>query len=191
MRSIGREERSRPTDSCNTYLLRLYDALRPRHESFVWSGWVLAIALLGLETLSDVVRRAFGRGLCHGHGLRALPGGSRANARRSRAHGGLPVRQHRAAGGRGRGAVPLVRLLGRGQAGPGAAVPGRGLRPAAAGAGLQSVQARRPQRPLPVRQREEVQEVLPVPGVDPVGRRLAVSASTLTRRDPATTVTSN
>jgi hypothetical protein len=61
MRSIGREERSRPTDSCDTYLLRLYDALRPRHESFVWSGWVLAIALLGLETLSDVVRRAFGR----------------------------------------------------------------------------------------------------------------------------------
>src|SRR4051794_19360864 len=63
MRSIGREERSRPTDSCNSYLLRLYDALRPRHESFVWSGWVLAITLLGLETLSDVVRRAFGGGL--------------------------------------------------------------------------------------------------------------------------------
>jgi hypothetical protein len=33
--------------------------------------------------------------------------------------------------------------------------------------------------------------VLPAPGVDPVGRRLAVSASTLTRRDPATTVTSD
>jgi len=63
MRSIGREERSRPTDGCDTYLLRLHDALRPRHESFVWSGWVLAITLLGLETLSDVVRRAFGRGL--------------------------------------------------------------------------------------------------------------------------------
>jgi hypothetical protein len=29
----------------------------------VWSGWVLAIALLGLEALSDVVRQAFGRGL--------------------------------------------------------------------------------------------------------------------------------
>src|SRR5204863_938671 len=32
-------------------------------ERFVWSGWVLAIALLGLEALSDVVRQAFGRGL--------------------------------------------------------------------------------------------------------------------------------
>jgi hypothetical protein len=61
MRSIGREERSRPTDSCNTYLLRLHDTLRPQHESFVWYGWTWAVALLGLETLSDVVRRAFGR----------------------------------------------------------------------------------------------------------------------------------
>src|SRR4051794_10191467 len=63
MRSIGREERSRPTDGCDTYLLRLYDALRPRHESFVWYGWTWAVALLGLEAMSDVVRRAFGRGL--------------------------------------------------------------------------------------------------------------------------------
>ena len=43
--------------------LALYDVLRPQHESFVWSGWVLAVGLLGLEALSDVVRRAFGRGL--------------------------------------------------------------------------------------------------------------------------------
>ena len=48
MRSIGREERSRPTDGCDTYLLRLHDVLRPRHESFVWYGWILAVALLGL-----------------------------------------------------------------------------------------------------------------------------------------------
>src|SRR5215211_1529852 len=45
------------------YLLRLYDTLQPQQESFVWSGWVLAIALLGLETLSGVVRQAFERGL--------------------------------------------------------------------------------------------------------------------------------
>src|SRR4051794_19884917 len=44
-----------------------------------------------------------------GHELRPLPEGSRADAGRPRADGGLPVRQHRAAGGRGRGAVPLVR----------------------------------------------------------------------------------
>src|SRR5215213_6051990 len=36
---------------------------RPQQESFVWSGWVLAIGLLGLEALSGVVRQAFGRGL--------------------------------------------------------------------------------------------------------------------------------
>src|SRR5689334_16916888 len=29
------------------YLLHLYEALRPQHESFVWSGWVLAVGLLG------------------------------------------------------------------------------------------------------------------------------------------------
>jgi hypothetical protein len=50
-------------DETQAYLLRLYDTLQPQHESFVWSGWVLAIALLGLEALSDVVRQAFERGL--------------------------------------------------------------------------------------------------------------------------------
>jgi hypothetical protein len=50
-------------DETQAYLLRLYDTLQPQQESFVWSGWVLAIALLGLETLSDVVHQAFERGL--------------------------------------------------------------------------------------------------------------------------------
>ena len=40
-----------PRDETEAYLLRLYDTLQPQHESFVWSGWVLAIALLGLEAL--------------------------------------------------------------------------------------------------------------------------------------------
>src|SRR5215210_9457801 len=52
-----------PRDEAEAYLLRLYDTLQPQHESFVWSGWVLAIALLGLEELSGVVRQAFARGL--------------------------------------------------------------------------------------------------------------------------------
>src|SRR3954465_10870746 len=52
-----------PREQTEAYLLQLYDTLQPQHESFVWSGWVLAIALLGLEGLSDVVRQAFGRGL--------------------------------------------------------------------------------------------------------------------------------
>jgi hypothetical protein len=50
-------------EEAEAYLLHLYEALRPRHESFVWSGWALAVGLLGLEALSDVVQQAFGRGL--------------------------------------------------------------------------------------------------------------------------------
>ncbi len=50
-------------EETEAYLLRLYDGMEPQHEDFVWSGWVLAIALLGLETLSGVVRQAFARGL--------------------------------------------------------------------------------------------------------------------------------
>ena len=36
---------------------------RSRSEPFVWYGWTWAVALLGLEAMSGVVRRAFGRGL--------------------------------------------------------------------------------------------------------------------------------
>src|SRR3954464_1495897 len=50
-------------EEAEAYLLRLYNTLQPQHQSFVWSGWVLAIALLGLEAFSGVVRQAFGRGL--------------------------------------------------------------------------------------------------------------------------------
>src|SRR4051812_44703246 len=52
-----------PREEAEAYLLRLYDTLQPQQESFVGSGWVLAIGLLGLEALSGVVRQAFGRGL--------------------------------------------------------------------------------------------------------------------------------
>jgi hypothetical protein len=52
-----------PREETEAYLLRLYDTPQPQHKSFVWSGWVLAIGLLGLEALSGVVRQAFGRGL--------------------------------------------------------------------------------------------------------------------------------
>src|SRR3954453_13654155 len=50
-------------EKAEAYLLRLHDALRPQHESFVWYGWAWAVGLLGLEAMADVVRRAFGRGL--------------------------------------------------------------------------------------------------------------------------------
>ena len=52
-----------PRGEAEAYLLRLYNTLQPQHQSFVWSGWVLAIGLLGLEALSGVVHQAFRRGL--------------------------------------------------------------------------------------------------------------------------------
>jgi hypothetical protein len=52
-----------PGEEAQEYLLQLYDTLEPQHESFVWSGWVMAIELLGLEALSDVVHQAVKRGL--------------------------------------------------------------------------------------------------------------------------------
>ena len=179
-------------EEAEAYLLRLHDALRPQHESFVWYGWTSAVALLGLEAMSDVVRRAFGRGLIdpmvtNYDIFRRISGGRWPTPSGWRASGTTGSRRSRTRSGSCRAGTPSrTRPSGTGRGGR---PRGRGLRAAAAGAGLQPVQARRPQRPLPVRQREEVQEVLPAPGVGPVGRRLAVSASTLTRRDPATTVT--
>ena len=86
-------------------------------------GWVLAIALLGLETMSGVVRQAFARGLIdpmvtnYDH-FREDLGRTLADPERM---AGFRHDQHRAARGRDRGAVRLVRLLGRVQAGSGAA----------------------------------------------------------------------
>ena len=57
--AIGRVAR----DEAEAYLRRLYDTLQPQSESFVWIGWVTAVAGLGLEGMSDVVRQAFERGL--------------------------------------------------------------------------------------------------------------------------------
>lgn len=50
-------------EDAQAYLLQLYDTLRPQHESFAWYGWSAAIALLGLESMSGLVRKAFARGL--------------------------------------------------------------------------------------------------------------------------------
>jgi hypothetical protein len=50
-------------EDAQAYLLQLYDTLRPQHESFAWYGWSAAIALLGLESMSGLVQKAFARGL--------------------------------------------------------------------------------------------------------------------------------
>jgi len=52
-----------PRDETEAYLRGLSDTLRPRHESFVWVGWVFAIGMLALESLSGAVHEAFGHGL--------------------------------------------------------------------------------------------------------------------------------
>jgi uncharacterized protein len=57
--ATGRVDR----EEAEAYLLRLYDTMEPQHENFVWSGWALAIALLGLEPSSGIIRQAFARGL--------------------------------------------------------------------------------------------------------------------------------
>ena len=50
-------------DEAETYLRRLYETLQRQDVEFVWSGWTMAVGLLGLEALSDVVREAFDREL--------------------------------------------------------------------------------------------------------------------------------
>jgi hypothetical protein len=52
-----------PRDDTEVYLRRLYNELRPQEESYVWVGWAFAVAMLGLDALSDVVHAAFERGL--------------------------------------------------------------------------------------------------------------------------------
>jgi hypothetical protein len=46
-----------------TYLRDSFTTLRPHGQNFVWQGWQSAIALLGLEELSSLVKKAFDRGL--------------------------------------------------------------------------------------------------------------------------------
>ena len=53
---VAREETAR-------YLRDSFMSLRPHEEDFVWHGWQSAIALLGLEDLSQLVKKAFDRGL--------------------------------------------------------------------------------------------------------------------------------
>ena len=112
-----------PREETEAYLLRLYDTLQPQQESFVWSGWVLAIGLLGLETLSGVVHQAFARGLIdpmvmgYDHFRRDLERTLADPARMAGFEydriGPLEDADWRA--------LRLVRLLGCGQAGSGAA----------------------------------------------------------------------
>jgi Protein of unknown function (DUF1186)/SEC-C motif len=46
-----------------TYLRDAFGSLRPHAENFVWQGWQSAIALLGLNELRSLVKKAFERGL--------------------------------------------------------------------------------------------------------------------------------
>ena len=50
-------------DEVARYLRDAFSNLRPHEASFVWFGWRSAIAALGLEELTSLVRKAFERGL--------------------------------------------------------------------------------------------------------------------------------
>jgi hypothetical protein len=51
-----------PREEAARFLRSCWSDLKPRFESFVWDGWQLAIALLGLSELTPLVKRAFERG---------------------------------------------------------------------------------------------------------------------------------
>ena len=42
-----------------TYLLHLAAEMQPRHDSFIWSGWIIAVANLGYADLSEQVAQLF------------------------------------------------------------------------------------------------------------------------------------
>jgi hypothetical protein len=52
-----------PRDEVRRYLGDALTALRPQSEHYLWSGWALAVAKLGLTELAPFVDQAFARGL--------------------------------------------------------------------------------------------------------------------------------
>jgi uncharacterized protein len=49
-------------DAMRAYMLRLFEDMRPRGESFVWSAWALMAANLGYEDFADRVEELCRRG---------------------------------------------------------------------------------------------------------------------------------
>ena len=144
------------------YLRDAFSNLRPHEASFVWFGWRSAIAALGLAELTSLVRKAFERGLI---GSREMSfADHQADLKHALAHPESPWLE----------AAPreferfedtIAELsswysfspeyLERKTAEDTFAPEVRHCR-----AGDQSVQGRGPQRPLPLRQRQEVQALL-------------------------------
>jgi len=54
-----------PREETERYLRRLYAFMRPQSHSFVWVGWQEAVARLGLESMTDLVKGAFEREFVH------------------------------------------------------------------------------------------------------------------------------
>jgi len=48
-----------------SFLRDCWIGLQPRDDCYVWSGWVGAIAMLGLTELTSIVKEAFDRGIVH------------------------------------------------------------------------------------------------------------------------------
>ena len=167
-----------------SFLRDCWIGLQPRDGCFVWHGWQSTIAMLGLVELKEIVKQAFERGIIDRRWLRyrdfeadleravRQPDRALAQARR-RLHA---VRRHH------RGTLQVARLLGGVPTQPRPAArcaataavvvhfqhPPRPAQPVAARHRLsrdrahpQSPARRRPQRSLPLRQRREIQAMLP------------------------------
>jgi hypothetical protein len=89
-------------DSATRFFRDAYMGLRPQAQSFVWNGWQSAIAMLGLNELKILVKRAFDRRfidpqwLGYEHFLRDLEWAIKRPGipRPSREQGIHPVRQY-------------------------------------------------------------------------------------------------
>ena len=151
-----------PRAEAERFLRAGYSDIKPQDECFVWQGWQSAIAALGLVELKPLVEQAFKRGYISPswlrfEGLRGRPAaGDRASrcalAVRRSLH---PVRRHR------RRTVDVVRLQPERRERQRSIFSRSRRAMVAERAGRQSVQRRRPQRPVPLRQRQEIQEMLP------------------------------
>ena len=141
-----------------TYLRDAFGSLRPHAENFVWHGWQSAIALLGLSELRSLVKEAFERGLIGSEVMDTRISGATSSTRSP-----IPMRP----GGRDR--PPSSRC----SATPSWSCPGGTLspeylerqasdsNPGLAERALNPFPRCRPQRPVSLRQPQEIQEVLP------------------------------
>ena len=162
---LAREETGRFLRACFTEL--------PQRECFVWDGWQNAIAMLGLVELAPLVKRAFERGFIDPRVMeyedfetelrRVLDGGPTPGWQDEREFELFGDTIEELAGWAYPDPDEEADESGERRA-RGARLRRAGAVERARGSRRQSLQGGRPQRPVSVRQRQEIQEVLPRQG---------------------------